>query len=237
LVVFDDEHTHSHSMPPGGHSGVTTYVTGPAPVGAYNGAMNKSRLNRSARTVALAGLTAVLVAACGGSKKPPASNSGGTTTAAVRTAYRYAACMRTHGVTNFQDPHVSTQGNSVAIAIRVNPAITGSPAFKSAQRKCGHILPIGTSAPNQAQTRSQTDAILAFAKCMREHGFPKFPDPNSQGQLTPAMLSQAGIKLQQPAIKPAAYACLPLTHGILTKADINQAIANPNGGSQSASAG
>jgi hypothetical protein len=224
-------------MPPGGHSGVTIDVTGPAPVGAYNGAMNTSRLSRSARTLALAGLTAVLVTACGGSKKPPASNSGGTTTAGVRTAYRYSACMRTHGVTNFQDPHVSTSGNSVAIAIRVNPAITGSPAFKSAQRKCAHILPIGTSAPSQAQTRSRTDAILAFAKCMRGHGFPKFPDPNSQGQLSPAMLSSAGINLQQPAIKPAAYACLPLTHGLLTRADVNQAIANPNGGSQSASAG
>jgi hypothetical protein len=225
-------------MPPGGHSGVTIDVTGPAPVGAYNGAMNTSRLSRSARILALAGLTAVLVAACGGAKKPPASNSGGTTTtAAVKTAYRYSACMRTHGVTNFQDPHVSTNGNSVAIAIHVDPAITGSPAFKSAQRKCGHILPIGNESTNQGQTRSQTDATLAFAKCMREHGFPKFPDPNSQGQLSPSALSQAGINLQQPAIKPAAYACVPVTHGIITKADINQAIANPNGGSHSASAG
>jgi hypothetical protein len=224
-------------MPPGGHSGVTTDVTGPAPVVAYNGAMNTSRLSRSARILALAGLTAVLVAACGGAKKPPASNSGGTTTTAgVRTAFRYSACMRTHGVTNFQDPHVSTNGKSVAIAIRVNPAITGSPAFKSAQRKCAHILPIGTSnGPSEAQNRAQTDATLAFAKCMREHGFPKFPDPNSQGQLSPSALSKAGINLQQPAIKPAAYACLPVTHGIITKADINQAIANPNGGSQSAS--
>jgi hypothetical protein len=202
--------------------------------------MNSSRLSRFTRALALAGLTAVLVAACGDSKKPPASNSGSSGTSqtfGVKAAYRYSACMRTHGVTNFQDPHVSTNGNSVAIAIRVDPAITGSPAFKSAQRKCADILPIGSNRSSEPQVRAHTDAILAFAKCMREHGFPKFPDPNSQGQLTPAMLSQAGIKLAQPAIKPAAYACLPLTHGILTKADVNQAIANPNGGSQSAAAG
>ena len=72
---------------------------------------------------------------------------------------------------------------------------------------------------------------------MREHGFPKFPDPNSQGRLTPAMLSAAGIDLQQPAIKPAADACVSVTHGFVTKADINQAIANPGGGSQSAQGG
>ena len=72
---------------------------------------------------------------------------------------------------------------------------------------------------------------------MRQHGFPRFPDPNSQGQLTPAMLSASGIDLEQPAIKPAAYGCLRLTHGIISRADVNQAISNPNGsGSQHSSA-
>ncbi len=137
--------------------------------------------------------------------------------------------MRNHGVTNFQDPHVHTNGNSVQIAVRVDPSITGSPHFKSAQRTCAHIMPGLTNAPTQDDTQAHTAALLAFARCMRQHGFPKFPDPNSQGRLDGAMLSAAGINLQQPAIKPAGYACAPLTHGIITKADINQAIANPNG--------
>ena len=35
-----------------------------------------------------------------------------------------------------------------------------------------------------------------------------------------------------------AYACLPLTHGIINRADVNQAISNPSGsGSQHSSAG
>ncbi len=146
--------------------------------------------------------------------------------------------MRKHGVSNFQDPHVSTNGNSVQIAVHVDPAITERPGFKSAQRACAHILPNAGNGPTPAQIRAHTDAILAFAKCMRQHGFPKFPDPNNQGQLTPAMLSASGIDLQQPAIKPAAYACLPLTHGIINRADVNQAISNPSGsGSQHSSAG
>ena len=103
--------------------------------------------------------------------------------------------MRTHGVTNFEDPHVSTNGNSVQIAVHVDPAITEAPAFKSAQRACAHILPNAGNGPTPAQIRAHTDAILAFARCMRQHGFPRFPDPNSQGQLTPAMLSAAGIDL------------------------------------------
>jgi hypothetical protein len=201
--------------------------------------MNTSRLTRRARILPLAGLTAVLVAACGGAKKPPsASVSGrGSQNSSVQAAYHYADCMRSHGVTAFGDPHVSVHGNSTAIGFHVDPQITGSPAFKSAQRACSHILPSPSNGPTAAQTHAREQDFVAFAKCMREHGFPRFPDPDNQGRLTPSMLSAAGINLQQPAIRPAAYGCLPVTHGLVTKADINQAIANPNGGSQSASGG
>jgi hypothetical protein len=242
LVIFDDKYTHRHSMSPGGHSGVTIRVTITSPAGAYNGAMNSHpRLSRAMPPAAVAVAAALLVSACGASKKPPASSvsgHGSGTKSAIKAAYQYSACMRTHGVTNFEDPHVHTSGNSVQIAVHVDPAITGAPAFKSAQRACAHILPNGGNGPSPAQIRARTDAILAFAKCMRKHGFPRFPDPDSQGRLTPAMLTAAGIDLHQPAIRPAAYTCLPLTHGLLTRADVNQAVANPNGsGAQSGSAG
>src|SRR5580704_682779 len=178
------------------------------------------RLPRAIPTALFAVAVALLVSACGGSKKPPASTVSGRsagTNSVVKDAYRYSACMRSHGVTNFGDPHVSSNGNSVQIAVHVDPAITESPDFKSAQKSCAHIMPAPSNGPSPAQVQAHTDAILAFAKCMREHGFPKFPDPNNQGQLSPSALSQAGINLQQPAIKPAAYACVPLTHGIITK--------------------
>jgi hypothetical protein len=180
-------------------------------------------------------VTAVLVAACGGGAKQPANTaSSHSQHNGARDAYRFSACMRTHGVTNFQDPRVRTTGNQIQVAIHVDPAITGSPNFKSAQRACSHLLPEGGNGPSPAQQRGRAEAILAFAKCMRHHGFPKFPDPTGQGQLTPAMLSQAGIDLHQPAIRPAAYACVEVTHGLLTRADINQAVSNP-GGSRSQS--
>ena len=208
--------------------------------------MNRRRLLRTAVFPVLLVVAALLIAACGGSKKPPAANSGGSPSSngshgsGVNSAYRFSACMRNHGVTNFQDPKVSTSGNQVKVAIHVDPAITGSPSFKSAQKACGHLLPGGGPTgvgSSPAQMHARSEALLAFAKCMRKHGFPTFPDPTSQGQLSPEMVSKAGIDLQQPAVKPAAYACLPLTHGLLTKADVNQAVANPNGGSQSSSGG
>ena len=205
--------------------------------------MNRHRLPRTAVFPVVLVVAALLIAACGGSKKPPAASSGQSPSSngsPGAAAYRFSACMRTHGVTNFQDPKVSTNGNQVRVAIGVNPSITGSPSFKSAQKACGHLLPGGgptNIGASPAQMRARSEELLAFAKCMRQHGFPTFPDPTSQGQLSPEMLTKAGIDLQQPAIKPAAYACLPLTHGLLTKADVNRAVANPNGGSQSSSGG
>jgi hypothetical protein len=241
FVILDDEHSHRHSMSPDGHSGVTIGVTDPAPSGAYNGAMNTRRLSRPLATAGVVGLTAMSVAACGGAKKPPSSGSvsgHGSTNSAIQSAYRYSSCMRSHGVSAFQDPKVHQSGNSLSVGFRVDPQITGAPAFKSAQRACAHILPGPTGAPSAAEQHAHEQAFLAFAACMRKHGFPRFPDPNGQGRLTPAMLSAAGINLQQPAIKPAAYTCVSVTHGIVTRADINQAIANPNGsGSQSGSGG
>ena len=60
--------------------------------------------------------------------------------------------------------------------------------------------------------------MLAFARCMRSHGFPSFPDPTSTGELTHEMLANAGINLHQPAVVQAADACVGVTHGVITKA-------------------
>ena len=54
---------------------------------------------------------------------------------------------------------------------------------------------------------------MAFAHCMRSHGFLSFPDPTSRGQVTPQMLANAGINLQQPAVLQSGDACVSVTHG------------------------
>jgi hypothetical protein len=69
------------------------------------------------------------------------------------------------------------------------------------------------------------------------HGFPSFPDPNSQGQLTPEMVTQAGINLHQPAVLQAGDACVSASHGQITKSDIARAVANPGAAGAQSSAG
>ena len=60
---------------------------------------------------------------------------------------------------------------------------------------------------------------------MRSHGFPSFPDPTSTGNLNHEMLANAGIDLHQPAVVQAADACVGVTHGLITRADVARFIA------------
>jgi hypothetical protein len=76
------------------------------------------------------------------------------------------------------------------------------------------------------QGQAQTGSMLAFARCMRSRGFPDFPDPQ-HGQLSPQMVTAAGIDLHQPAVLKAGLACTSVTHGLLTRADAERAV---NGG-------
>lgn len=217
---------------------VTAGVTDLLPPRAYNLPMIRT-------SIAIALGAAVVIAGCGAANKPPTSGSTvagrPTTQDPGAAAYRYSACMREKGVSGFPDPVVKSSGNQVSVMTHITPQISGSPAFKSAQQACAHLLPnggVGQNGPTAAQLHAREQALLAFAGCMRRHGFARFPDPTSDGQLSLQAIQAAGINLTEPAVKPAALACSGLTHGIITKADVERAISDPGAsGHQQAAAG
>jgi hypothetical protein len=61
-------------------------------------------------------------------------------------------------------------------------------------------------------------------------------DPTAQGQLTLQMVHAAGDDLQAPSFLTAARACVGVTHGAITLADVQQAIQN-SGAAQSSGGG
>ena len=130
--------------------------------------------------------------------------------------------MRSHGVPSLPDP----TSNPHAFKEALDPATEQSPAFGSAMTDCHHLLPGGGShsEPTPASP-AQTAALLAFARCLRSHGFRHFPDPSTSGQITHEMLASAGISLQQPAVVQAADTCTSVTHGLLTRADVARFVA------------
>jgi hypothetical protein len=151
--------------------------------------------------------------------------------------------MRNHGVANFPDPkvHVSSNGGgSTQVAVMIPDGVgKSSPQFKTAQTACRGILPQPSKSDLAQQAHDQQvkkEDLLAFAKCLRDRGVTGFPDPNSQGQLSLQQVQAAGIDLQAPSFKAAAYACVPAANGGITRADVAQATSgNPQGASSGSS--
>jgi hypothetical protein len=155
--------------------------------------------------------------ASGGGKSSAPESSASTQQKMVA----YAQCMRTHGVPNFPDP--TSSGGSKEAAIRAFKEVSNSQVI-AAQTACQHLQPNGGQ-PSQAQLAQHLSGLLAFARCMRTHAIPNFPDPTSSGQVTHELLANAGIDVHQPAVLQAADACVAVTHGVLTKAAIARFVA------------
>jgi hypothetical protein len=189
---------------------------------------------------------AILLAGCG-SSNPSANTSASASTSAsdstsasanpspqsfAADAYKHAACMRSHGLPDFPDPQIVNTPTTHQIRQALPLAVASSPGFKAAQEACKGIIPgPKNEAPAQqaSEQRAHAQYLLAFAQCLRAHGIAGFPDPNAQGQLTLAMIHAAGVDLQAPSILPAARACVGITHGAITYAQVEEAIRHPSG--------
>ena len=174
--------------------------------------------------VAVASL-ALLAAGCGGSS--PARSTSQSPHSIIAAAFKFSSCMRTHGVTNFPDPAVFSGNGQQSVRIAVPVTAAGSPRFATAQKACQGIMPAGQNAsPTQLaqQQHAREVDLVAFARCLRGHGLADFPDPTSQGQLTRQMVTSAGVDLHAPSVLTAAKACIGVTHGAITAADVAAAV-------------
>jgi hypothetical protein len=137
-------------------------------------------LRGTAAVLVAAGL---LMAACGGSASGPkvASISGGgatpapTSAATLRQLYvRLAQCVRQHGG-NEPDPTVDDQGlPHYQVPLGTLPVTTTQPCLPIYQQ----AMQIIRQQQQQQDLRQRVPQAVKFAKCMRQHGAPSFPDPD-----------------------------------------------------------
>lgn len=140
---------------------------------------------------------ALLTAACGGGSASTAGSSGAGQ-GRLAQALAFAHCMRSHGAPNYPDPN----GSGVFM---MNPSNSSSfHAPQSARTACVHLLPRKGTPLTPAQQEQQQRKSLAFAACMRRHGFPQFPDgwSGNVGQLL-----SAGIDPNSPQLNAALTKC------------------------------
>jgi hypothetical protein len=168
-------------------------------------------MNRQTIRYALA-VPALVVAlstagACGGDDQPQVAGVGpspATTTTAPASGgdATFASCMRDEGI-DMADPDPTT-----GIAALGPGVDRGSKAYKDAMAACAHLLPAGRGS-GHAGTHD-LDQYRAFAACMRENGFPDFPDPQPGSG---GMFAGAGIDRENPAFRQASKTCAPTLPG------------------------
>jgi hypothetical protein len=167
---------------------------------------------RLAALIAMLAL-ALTVAACGGGGKANgvASLSGANKPTATTSpgggndrqmALAFARCMRQHGI-DLPDPQFN--GNVTSQKFTGRPGSKGpdDPKFKAAQQACNKYLPNGgqPTRPNPQQQQQ----MLAFARCMRQHGI-NVPDPKPGGGIE-VKGGPGTAKPDDPKFKAAQQAC------------------------------
>jgi len=155
--------------------------------------------------MAAAGLLAV---ACGDSPSSGGSgspNAGGSAIAVA--AVRYTSCMRSHGVPAYPDPDSSGQLPKITPANEAQLGVSDS-RFTTAQTACQRLWPY--QGPTQALQRQELTDAVKFARCMRTHGVPNWPDPTTDpdsGQVEFVInSSQVGFDPQSPSPRILALA-------------------------------
>jgi hypothetical protein len=124
-------------------------------------------------------------------------------------------CMRANGLSNFPDPSQGSGGigfpGGVVLSstdqLTVDGVTFSGPALKKAQALCKEFLP-GGSGPPPALSAKQERQSLQFARCMRAHGVPNFPDPGSDGPGAATANKQRLIgESSSPAFQHAGNVC------------------------------
>lgn len=230
-----------HSLTPGVRCSVKHSDAGPGdrrPVGGpllgirrrsnhacETGQVTKATVRPAAVLAVLAALS-FLVTACGGgpahSGVASLSNTKTMTTQSIGSAgsssssqagptiaqlLKYAECIRSHGVSDFPDPGPA-KGGGFAFGVQpdANPR-SPTPQFEAAEKACQKDVP-----PGLAETPAQMAAnALKYTECMRSHGEPDFPDPNTQGMIK---INPTGIlSPNAPQLQRAEIACQSQNNG------------------------
>ena len=139
---------------------------------------------------AILALVLLAVVACSSGSGPSSASSGGSPdaggSAGSPSLVGYSHCMRSNGVPNYPDPNSNgTPPKTSAQEL----GVSGS-QLQAAQRACQHLLPntsrsfitsfeqcVATGDCPQALVRQAMTKMLTFARCMRSHGVPNWPDP------------------------------------------------------------
>jgi hypothetical protein len=147
----------------------------------------------SARLIVLA----VVAASLAGCSVPWQGQSHGAAPDTLAVYRELAQCIRSHGNPDFPDPVVDRHGD---VDFPANAPRT-SDATRQACHSVADRLPQASVA--QAPSQSVVDRQKRVAQCMRNSGFPRWPDPNPDGSAPPPPADY----VTAPGVKQAIRRC------------------------------
>jgi hypothetical protein len=175
----------------------------------------------AATAISLFGL---LAAGCGGSSSPEVASVGGAGTNASAAGQSWAAayhCYATHGYPKYRPigspavpgaPPISGWWKTPDGNYGITPTfqkLYGTAKFRAVDRVCEPLIPVKKLTP--AQVAARVAQALKVARCMRAHGMPNLPDPDSGGLIH----LQSSNEYSSPKFQRAQGACQNLmTRGI-----------------------
>jgi hypothetical protein len=127
--------------------------------------------------------------------------------------------MRSHGVSKFPDLTELNRvpGELPKISVSMEQLGVSSSQFQTAQTACRHLLPNGGQT-TASESQQDLNAMRRFARCMRSHGVPTWPDPvNGPAGWGFNLLNVHGFDPNSPQIDSKMHVCgreLPAGIGI-----------------------
>jgi hypothetical protein len=152
-------------------------------------------VNTRSAQIATAAVLVLSTAACGGHSASRRAADGG--------ALAYARCLRSHGLRAWPDPGPGGVFDKTKLTTQALGA--GIARIQAAQTACRRLAPNGGAPPSASQQAQAKAQALEFARCVRSHGVPRFPDPDSTGRIPDP--ASVGIDQGSPQFRRANQAC------------------------------
>jgi hypothetical protein len=159
-------------------------------------------------------LLAVTLAGCaqpsGNDGVATAGGQGTQTTSTPKAAdedgpFQYSKCMRENGLPDFPDPKTN-DGGGFSLSL---PEGTDRTKVEEAEKKCKQFMPNGGQ-PQKASPEA-IEGARKMAQCMRENGFPDFPDPDENGGIS--IKGGPGMDPKDPKFEEAQKKCAQFRPG------------------------
>ncbi|MFJ5266738.1 hypothetical protein ACIQAC_40430 [Streptomyces sp. NPDC088387] len=163
-----------------------------------------TRKKTAVRTLGAAAvlLTGALLTGCSDDSAEASSGDASPSSPGDR-ALAYSQCMRDNGVANFPDPQPGGGGIRISPEDGLDP---NSQAFKDAQQTCQDLAPQG-GGPGGGGGTIDSAKVAEWAKCIRDNGVPKFPDPEINGTSLRIDIMGAGVDPGDPKFQEAMQTC------------------------------